>query len=366
MEGKGLNVPRKKSVTMVMSKSITVRPNFDFNSVVGDSFESHQNNVSENAKPKTYLVIGGNQVYRTDVEVLDVSRNSSVCTKPANIPEEFSRGAVGAYLNKVAILCGGWFAGKECIRYDFSTHQWSDVPYSLQVERAEAAGAMLQNGSWLIIGGKGVDRNALPSTELLDNGFFSLNLLWPEAISNQCVEKLNGSHFFVAGGENMEANLLDTAYFLDTNSGIWVSLERRLTYKRSGHVCGLVETNDARFIVIAGGLEILETELLDLKLFRLYKGPNLPFEMNWAAGVHVSEVFAIVGGEHIGYCSKAGMCFASNTIFELDLGSNAWKILDHGLMLPRSNHIILEVDDEQITQDLCQDSCPTCKGELGP
>ena len=261
------------------------------------------------------------------------------------------------------MLCGGWLAGKECGEYEFDTQQWSEVPYSLNIERAEAAGAMLQNGSWIIIGGKGPDEEPLFSTDFLNNGLFEPNLQWPEAMSGHCVASLNSSHILVSGGETNGGNLLGAVYFLNVDTSFWMSLEEKMFHYRRGHVCGITKNNDKEYIIVAGGQEILKTELLDLKTLRFKPGPDLPFEMDWAASIQYGSLFAIVGGEHIGYCSKSGMCISSNALFEVDIENNAWKVLGQSLKLPRSKHIILAIDKINISNDLCQEECPTCQGE---
>ena len=261
------------------------------------------------------------------------------------------------------MLCGGWLAGKDCTEYTFDTHQWTRVPYSLTTERAEAAGAMLQNGSWMVIGGKGNDSAPMFSTEIFNNGFFTDDFLWPEAISGQCIESLNDSHLFIAGGESTGGQLLDTIYFLNVHSSVWNSLDKRLTNERRGHICGKILNNGKEFIIIAGGNKIDTTELLDLNTMQFINGPNLPFEMDWAASIKIGSSLIIVGGEHIGFCSKPGICSASNDLFMLDIENNIWKSYGMYLNLPRSKHIVLKIDNENIANDLCQDSCSDCKGE---
>ena len=301
-------------------------------------------------------------VSRRDTEVLDLSKTSTICTKLADIPDKFTKSTIGAYFNKKVMLCGGWLAGKECGEYEFETNQWIDVPYSLNIERAEASGAILRNGSWMIIGGKRSDGEPLYSTEILKNGLFEPNLQWPEALSGHCVQSLNSSHTFVSGGESENGKLLGAVYFLNVDTSFWYSLEEKMMYKRRGHVCGIAKDVENGYIVIAGGENILKTEILDMRTMRFRQGPDLPFEMDWAASVQLDISFAIVGGEHLGYCSKPGMCIASNTLYEIDIQNNTWNMLNNQAMkFPRSKHIILGIDNED---NLCQDVCPSCQGEL--
>ena len=309
------------------------------------------------------MVLGGNLAFRRDTEVLTLSQNPTICTQPSYIPDIFSKSAVGAYFDKRAMLCGGWLAGRECAEYDFEKNEWYEVPYSLTVERAEAAGTMLENGSWIIIGGKGHDAQPLFSTDFLNNGLFETNLQWPETISGHCSESLNSSHLFISGGEGQNGKLLDAIYFLNVDTSFWLSLDEKMKYSRRGHVCGISAAGDNKYIVIAGGQDILKTELLDIKMMRFRQGPDLAFEMDWAASIQFGSSFVIVGGEHIGFCSKADMCISSNSLFEIDIQNNIWKVLDQTLKLPRSKHIIIAMDNKVISNDFCQDICLNCKGK---
>ena len=216
----------------------------------------------------------------------------------------------------------------------------------------------------MIIGGKGPDGEPLFSTDFLNNNnIFEPNLQWPEAMSGHCVESLNSSHIFVSGGESKDKNILGAIYFLNVDTSFWLSLDEKMLYNRRGHVCGKISYGDNELIVIAGGKEILKTELLDMKKLRFRLGPDLPFEMDWAGSIKLDSSLLIVGGEHIGYCSKAGMCMSSNAFFEIDIENNIWKVLDQSMKLPRSKHIVIRIENEVISNDLCQEVCPRCQGE---
>ena len=314
---------------------------------------------------KTVVVLGGNRVLRTNVEVLHFTQNdtsSSICTQPADIPDKHSKGAIGTYFDQKIIMCGGWLAGRECQEYSLATYEWSISSYSLLNERAEAAGAMLENGSWIIIGGKGID-NSLPmsSTEIFDwkRSIFMPSLPWSEPVSGHCMEKINNSHIFIAGGEGSLGDELDSTYILNVDSSFWKPLDKRLGYKRSGHVCGIVSEKGLKYIIIAGGFELLDTEIIKISTMEFLKGPKLPFEMNWSATFHLNGALFLIGGEHIGYCSKPSQCFASDIILKLQ--DFVWK--PHHkltLKLPRSKHIIVSIPDEE--WKFCQELCSNCKG----
>ena len=298
---------------------------------------------------------------REDTELVYVSDRTTICTKPGDVPEEHYKGAVGAYFGGKVILCGGWKAGKQCHEYPLNGQQWNKASFSFIEERSEAAGAMLTNGSWLIIGGKGLDHNPMFSTEMLENKWFQPNLVWPEAVSNHCMERMNSSYIFVAGGEGQDGNL-NTAYLFNYFANTWKSLEERMFHPRSGHVCGFLTSKTIQFIIVAGGFNLLQVELFDISLLKWSFGPSLPFEMNWAASLTTKDNFFIIGGEHIGYCSKPYLCYSSDAIYNLDLDKFLWKSHSQTLKLPRSKHVALSVPDDL---GLCQETCLSCIGITG-
>ena len=305
------------------------------------------------------MILGGNQAFRTDVEMVAFSKGLSVCTKPASMPDQYSKGSVGAYINGKVVLCGGLNAGKQCHEYIIQSQMWVRSAYHLHDERIESAGSLLHNGSWLLIGGKGVDKEPISTTEMLENGLFMPNMLWPEFVSLHCCAYLNSSHIFISGGEGPGRKLLDTSYFLNVELSYWKSVEERMTHKRSGHACGFTIEGDDIYAIVAGGFENLAVELLNLSKMRWRVGPSLMFEMNHVAGFQFGLRFLLIGGEHIGYCSKPYLCYSSDAIFELDIGNFLWKSQSQSLMLPRSKHIVIPLPDDL---ELCQETSSTHKG----
>ena len=171
----------------------------------------------------------------------------------------------------------------------------------------------------------------------------------------------NTSHAFIAGGEGRDGLLLGSAYFLNLDTGYWASIDDKLDHARTGHVCGFASDIKNSYAVVAGGFKLLPVELLDLKNLRWKPGPFLPFEMDWAAGIQIGQKMLIVGGEHIGFCSKQHLCHSSNAIFEMDLADHTWKAHSKEMTLPRSKHIVLPIPGGGL--NLCQlTDCSNCQG----
>ena len=313
----------------------------------------------QKSKSTTIMILGGNQIYRTDIEILDISQKLSVCTKPVNFPEEHARGAIGTFYRGNNIICGGELAGKLCHQYNFLDHEWIMAPFTLTTERSGAGEVMLSNESWVVLGGNDINGNPISTIEVMTDELFLNSLLWPEAVSGHCMKQVNNSHIFVAGGQG-NFGLLGTAYFLNVLGSQFYQVEKPMMHPRQGHVCGFATTKSGEhFIVIAGGFENIDVELMALVSLKWKTGPKLPHELNWAASSMSGDSMMIVGGEHIGYCSKPHLCLSSNSIFKLNIDKHKWERQSQTLHLPRSKHVIIEVPD---AIKICQKSCKNCSG----
>ena len=230
----------------------------------------------------------------------------------------------------------------------------------MSTERIQASGTMLQNSSWFVLGGINYDEKELATSEILLDGLFVPSLNWPESVYGHCMSQFNRSHIFIAGGEGQRGSLLGSAYILNVETKFWLSTEETMKYPRKGHACGFaVDNTNEWHSIVAGGFNNLFVELLSLTTLKWTLGPRLPFEMDWASGVQIIDSFHIIGGEHIGYCSKRHLCYSSNSIFKLNLELRSWEIQNQTMKFPRSKHISIKLPT---TLDLCQPICKECKG----
>ena len=219
---------------------------------------------------------------------------------------------------------------------------------------------MLRNGSWFVIGGMDYSGAILASTEILAKNQFVPSLIWPEAVLGHCMAQFNSSHVFIAGGEGEDSKLLDTSYFLNVDIDYWYSPEEALKHPRKGHVCGFAKDASHEWnAVVAGGFENLIVEVLSFSAMRWKLGPRLPFEMTSASSVQIVDSMHIIGGEHIGYCSKAHLCYSSDTVFKLELELDLWNRLVHTMDLPRSKFVSITLPSNL---GLCQKVCENCTG----
>ena len=145
------------------------------------------------------MVIGGNPDLHS--EILDVSEEGGICTRPApaqSVPIT-SKGSVGAFFSGSPTVCGG----RECHSYGLSTQSWSRLPFRTVRPRVDAAGTVMPNGSWIVVGGRDGSNKALSDSEVIEEKEreFRLGPLWPVAFWGHCVAGINGTHAFLAGGK---------------------------------------------------------------------------------------------------------------------------------------------------------------------
>ena len=93
------------------------------------------------------LVLGGSHELYSDVEIIDISPEEGICSDPADFPygKDLAKGAVGGYIDGMALVCGGIESGRDCHGYEFETQSWSKMSYRLGEWREEAAGIVIGN-----------------------------------------------------------------------------------------------------------------------------------------------------------------------------------------------------------------------------
>ena len=307
------------------------------------------------------MALGGNTDLKSDVELLDVSSQGGICTKPADLPDgkDLSLGAVGDFIDGMATVCGGKNGGKECHGYKFEIQSWLKLPFLMIVEREEAAGIKMHNGSWLIIGGRTKTGEAFANSEVLVNQGFHPGLIWPQHIWGHCSVLINSTHGFIAGGRNA-INFIRTSYVLEFESGFWTWVAD-IGFERSGHVCGMINSMNEQFIIVAGGQGLLEVELLSLSIGKFRIGPELPHEMDQAASLQIDDDFIIIGGLHSAECPvKLTECFSSRYIYRLN-NFTEWDRIDTEMSTRRGRHVAIAIPRE-ILGVACSKLCSTCPG----
>ena len=308
------------------------------------------------------MALGGNSDLKSDVEFFDVSSEGGICTKPANFPngKDFGLGAVGAFINGMPTVCGGIEGGKECHGYQFASQSWLKLPFLMIMEREEAAGIVMKNRSWIIIGGRTKIGEALANSEVLIKQKFYAGPLWPLHFWGHCSLAINESHGFIAGGRN-ENQFVKTSFTIVYESGIWTWIAD-ITFERSGHVCGMFDSLNEKIIIVAGGRNLLEVELLSLLTRKWKTGPRLPHEMDNAASLQINENFLIIGGLHLGDCPvKLTDCISSKYIYRFDNATEWVRMQTNTMGISRGQHVAIAIPRVNIGV-ACSKLCSTCQG----
>ena len=311
------------------------------------------------------MVLGGNPQKKSDTELLDMSsENGGVCTKPADLPggKDLAKGAVGAFIRGMAIVCGGVEGGRDCHGYGFELQEWFKLPFLMLKPREDAAGIVMANGSWLIFGGRLSEGTALSDSEILNRKAFSFGFPWPVKVWGHCVANINITHGFIVGGRN-ELSYIRSSYILTLSSNYWVWIGD-MVYDRSGHICGITKgANGKQNVITAGGKDVLEVEIYSFDVMKWESGPPLPHEMDMAQSTETKNGLLIFGGFHLGRCPvNTRECFSSRYIYELKNQSH-WSIKDFSMDIPRSHFISIRITSENL-ENLCSNSCPTCPGNF--
>ena len=310
------------------------------------------------------MALGGNSDLKSDVELIDVSSEGGICTKPGDFPDgkDYGLGAVGAFIDGMPTVCGGLEGGRECHGYNFDHQFWIKFSYLMIEEREEAAGIAMKNGSWLIIGGRTKTREALANSEILVNQIFHSGALWPLHFWGHCSFSINDTHGFIAGGRNAD-NFIKTSFILKLETSFWNWIADS-NFERSGHACGMLEYMSETLIVMAGGRDVLDVELLSLSASSKREwthGPMLPHEMDNAASLQIDKDFIILGGLHLGECPiKVTECLSSKYIYRLE-NLTDWKKIQTSMVISRGQHVAIAIPREALGS-ACSKICPTCPG----
>ena len=307
------------------------------------------------------MAFGGNPELKTNVELIYISSKGGICTKPAGFPDgkDLAVGAVGAYINKIPTICGGINGGRECHGYKFELQTWIKLPLLMRQGRQEAAGIQLVNGSWIIFGGKLQSGEVLGDTEVLKDYEFQFGQVWPVPVWGHCSININVTHALIAGGENSNG-YVSQGYSFEFENAYWKWIVD-IIYKRSGHICGKIESDNDVKIIIAGGKNVLDVEVISLYSEKITVGPPLPHEMYMAAYVQLHKTFIITGGSHMGDCPvKNTECISSKYIYKFE-NLNEWRKILQEMRIPRFDHIVMTIPKEDIGT-ACSKLCSECSG----
>ena len=270
------------------------------------------------------LVIGGfnhAERYLSDVEIVSLDGNE-VCRKPMLFPREF-KGMVG-YINEEenkAVVCGG-HNSDTCFEYSFEKDEWEVAGFRMKEERVNAASAVLNNGSFFVLGGF----SSFETSEFPVEGKYGPRL--PYEAWHHCLCQIHKTHLFMAGGYWGPTEKL--AYLLDVETGEWNELPNMIE-KRDYHICHPIKGGNE--VLVVGGFSTSSVESFSFKSMSWRRVRQLP-KIIYDAGnaVEYKETFFIVGGNNPDY---------SNTVYEFVPSDYTWIERSEKLKKRRNDHLSL-------------------------
>lgn len=234
------------------------------------------------------MVIGGDTDKRdgSDVEIINLQPGLPRCPKPADLPVEAQR-MVAAYINGKVTVCGGTTSNGTSSQtagtcYEFVNGSWNSAPYRMNDERRAAAGVVLKNGTWLVMGGYLYPASG--RSEVLENGQFHKGHNLPVRMLHHCAVSINSSHFFV--GDN------NGVFLVNVDKWEWTEVKGIYTADFLDIQCGLAKSKKNGLEVVM--VEYSRTHILNLNTmsWRLKRdgGPRS------AAAVQHGDTFLLIGG----------------------------------------------------------------------
>ena len=277
---------------------------------------------------------------KLDVEIVSLFARSS-CLKPNDFPLANPMSLIGSFINGDAIICGFLGNTSFCYGLDLIEQSWKVLNFTMSEQRAQAAGARLENGSWIIFGGQKYSEGVpiiLNTSEILIDSNFQLGPQLPMHMSGHCIVNLGKNSIFIAGGYGQP--FLKHAFILKINNATsWESVIP-MHQGRYGHVCGKVlnSFNDVQ-IIAAGGLRVDKVEIYLYKKQYWINGPNMMRDNFFkAVSVQGPSSFLLVGGLELEPCSMLNCQLKEIYIFDRNLD---WQASKQELNKGRGNHIAL-------------------------
>jgi len=300
------------------------------------------------SKKALFIATGADTSRISSVEVLtegaDGMYTPSGCSGIADFPVATSS-ATGGILNGVPHVCVGFSADshRECFgfggdgswknEFNLTNALWewgSSVVFKDWDEHEEA---------WWIIGGQpnGDETEVwggFPPSEISNN-----EIRLPKIINQPCIVKISDQEAFVTAKPKLVPADTMLAWIYNIQSNTWTELPNTLQ-KRSGPSCGYIQTDSGRFVVLAGGLSLSSTEILDLSTLIWSTGPDLGIDIFGGSMVSMyDDELILIGGYSGG---------ALDEIRRMDSSMSSWDVVG-ALSTPRFNAVALPVPMELLS-----------------
>ena len=281
------------------------------------------------------MVVGdlGNNGF--SAEIVDLSKNVSVCPFVSNFPREY--GSVGGYVNGKILVCGGGSPGPtsttSCWVYNATANGWNfDV--SMITPRIDHAAVILNNGDWWVSG----SYQTVTSTEIYSRGSFSSYEPLPIGRYHHTMLTLDDNRVVLSGnGDTTSLN-----YVFEFSTETWTELPPQPQGKADG-AAGILKYGNGSFeLVVTGGERSKLTYIYSFHNDEWRDGPELPvfFELEDAISVPYGDSFLLVGG--------LDSSVFRTSIIKYDIDTQNWETLPQTLTLGRFSHAAFLIPDDTV------------------
>ena len=223
---------------------------------------------------ETYIsfVVGGSAATKSKAEILEIPQSNIFPNLPY-LPKSISASNIigmadSGHIVVCAISVDSIMECYSLFMNDGSFGFWRKANFTMHAVRSYAATVKIQdntNHSWLVAGGEKHDSKGgvverLDTTEIFSDSIFTPGPILPQPVSMHCMFKLDKTRLVSTGGRGLTSRGLHNVDVLTLNFE-WHTLAN-MAIARYGHVCGHYGKDQ---VIVAGGLNIEETEVFSIK-----------------------------------------------------------------------------------------------------
>ena len=118
------------------------------------------------------MILGGDKftLSHGGAELVDLSPEGMDCPLPGDFPhKDYLIDAVGGLANGIPVVCGGEGL-RLCHGYRFEAQSWEREAFELLEARWESRGLVMDNGTWIVLGGRDKDNVGIATSEVFVGG----------------------------------------------------------------------------------------------------------------------------------------------------------------------------------------------------
>ena len=275
--------------------------------------------------------VGSVDVSFNDVEIIDLESSATTCQSFTSLPITTHSGIGGLGFGEEPFVCGG----HDRVCFSFRDKSWipeNNLPEVLGHSAFCPSPFINENNKLFVTGGYTPGEWTNSSMVLTSDGWETLTPSLPVTVYDHCSVLLNSTTVMVIGGHQGLPGLPQNTYLFNANTNEWTE-GPRLSTNRFGSSCGPIRSDatSLRFsIIVAGGDNLASVEILEDGANEWRRGPDLPFNIGFAAMVEDQTGGVILIG---GSLSEHVELYDS--IFRLAHAQAVWEQLPQKLRLKR-------------------------------